>query len=172
MSSLPHTGSSDSQSFGCIYLRDGQQVLVDADDAAWLSQWNWWDNGAGYAVRDFRTNGRYRKVYMHREIVNAKPGQYVDHWNRNKLDNRRANLRIVNQSQNCANSKRSRNNTSGYKGVSYFQRDNNWRAVIKVNYKYRHIGYFDTAEDAARAYDAVARQIHGEFAATNFSEDV
>lgn len=94
-------------------------------------------------------------------------GMTVDHRNHNTLDNRRSNLRVCTNSQNCANKKKASGKSSGYKGVTWFKRDNCWKAQIKVNYRNIHLGYFDKEADAAAAYNKSAIRIFGEFALIN-----
>ncbi len=98
--------------------------------------------------------------------MNAKKGEVVDHINRNKLDNRRANLRICTQSQNLMNRGKTKANTSGYKGVTRYR--GKWLAQIGfkdgAKRRYIHIAKFDNAIEAAQAYYAVALQIAGEYA--------
>ncbi len=84
------------------------------------------------------------------------------------MNNRRDNLRPANSSQNGSNRGKQRDNKSGYKGVCWSTKDKRWRATIKLNRKGIYLGNFLTAEEAARAYDAAAREMHGEFACLNF----
>lgn len=93
--------------------------------------------------------------------VNKKwPSQYIDHINENKLDNRIENLRDVSHSVNLANQKNpQRNNTSGFRGVSYKKRISKFHAQIFVNKKYNSLGYFDSAEEAHKAYLKFKEQI-------------
>jgi hypothetical protein len=100
-------------------------------------------------------------------LTNTDPGyKQVDHINGVKYDNRASNLRLATGSQNRANSSKNKNNKSGYKGV-YFQKNHNkWYAVIKINYKKIHIGYFDSPELAHIAYCKRAVELFGEFART------
>ncbi len=72
---------------------------------------------------------------MHRVILGTPPGLFTDHVNGNQLDNRRENLRVCTPSQNQANKKLSKNNTSGHKGVEHVKKINRWRATIVVNGK-------------------------------------
>lgn len=92
----------------------------------------------------------------------------VDHINGNGLDNRRANLRPATRSRNQQNRSLPSNNRSGFKGVSYARARSRWAAYIRVNGRAINLGRYLTAEEAARAYDAAARELHGEFARLNF----
>jgi hypothetical protein len=91
----------------------------------------------------------------------------VDHWNHLPLDNRRANLRIATNPQNQANSG-SRGGSSRYKGVSWNARKELWLVHFRANGRYHYVGYFEDEFEAAKAYDAAAVQVSGEFAQTNF----
>jgi hypothetical protein len=104
-----------------------------------------------YASRSVFNGGRTLTIYMHRWLMNTPAGMDTDHINRNKLDNRRVNLRIVDRSTNNFNTPVSRANTSGYKGVNFFKATGRWRAYIKVHGKSIHLGYFPTKEDAIDA---------------------
>jgi len=93
----------------------------------------------------------------------------VDHINGDRLDNRRANLRIVTKQQNRQNiGKQShREMTSRYKGVVQHPKTLRWRAIVKTGGKQRHLGYFATEHEAALAYNTAARELFGEFARLN-----
>lgn len=88
-------------------------------------------NGYNYVMT--RLNGK--RVALHRVIANANDNEEVDHKNHNTLDNRKSNLRIVTRSQNQMNKVKPKHNTSGYKGISYNDRDDVWRAYININKK-------------------------------------
>jgi hypothetical protein len=90
---------------------------------------------------------------------------------RNGLDNRRSNLRPATPSQNSGNARRPSDNTSGFKGVTFYGRTGRWRAYIGGHLRQRHLGYFRTAEEAARAYDEAAIDTWGEFAHLNFPKE-
>ena len=108
---------------------------------------------------------------MHRQIINPSKRKIVDHINRNPLDNRRANLRIVTKSQNNMNRSGRRGTSSKYKGVSWSKTINCWRAMISVNKKGIFLGRFDSETEAAKAYDEAAKKYHGEYAYLNFCKD-
>lgn len=94
--------------------------------------------------------------------------EQVDHINLNGLDNRRCNLRLATNTENQRNKSKQVNNTSGYKGVYWRKDSNKWVAQIKVDNEVRHLGRFDTPEEAHAAYCEAAKQLHGEFA--NFGD--
>lgn len=100
--------------------------------------------------------------------------KYIDHKDRNKINNAWKNLREATGTQNNANHPVRRDSQSGLKGVHYYEkrRQNNWRAHIRIAGVFRTIGYFETAEEAARAYDTAAKQTFGEYARLNFGEAV
>lgn len=89
--------------------------------------------------------------YLHRLIMPARAGYVVDHINRNKLDNRRENLRYATVSENRHNSKLNVNNTSGVKGVSRTKKGAPWAAEVMVNRKRFYLGAYSTIEEAANA---------------------
>lgn len=127
--------------------------MVDDEHHRYLSQFKWHAHGKGntrYARRVDYSTGKKRNVFMHRIVIGAKDGEIVDHVNHNGLDNQKANLRIVSNGQNIRNSERTKGQT-GYYGVWSFR--GKYRAVIYINRKSVHIGVFDTAEEAAKAYD-------------------
>ena len=96
---------------------------------------------------------------MHRVINNTPDDMQTDHINRNKLDNRKKNLRTVTTQQNQRNTNLSKNNTSGYIGVYLNKRVNKWMAYIWVNYKQIHLGYFKDIEDAIEVRKQAERAI-------------
>jgi hypothetical protein len=85
-----------------IPLTKGFSVIVDDEDFEWLNQWKWQYVGK-YAARFVQTKKVRKIILMHRLLVDPPEGLEVDHINRNKLDNRRANLRAVNRSENMKN---------------------------------------------------------------------
>lgn len=148
-----------------------EYALVDDADYDWLRQWNWQRNRDGYATRcqSLGTYGKSKMVFMHREILGIKRGQYTDHKNQNRLDNQRHNLRIVTIQQNNHNKTKQSNNTSGFIGVTYAgaKHGKPWKSYIYLDNHRLHLGQFDRPEEAAYTRDQVALQLFGEFANTN-----
>ena len=154
-----------------ISITQGQTVIVDDEDFAFLNQFKWQYNYKGYAESTFGKFPNRKKLKMHRIITDAPAHLQVDHINGNKLDNRRSNLRLCTNSENQRNTKKKITNTSGYKGVTWKKGNNKFAAQIQVDYKNRHIGYFTDPKDAARAYNQKALEYFGEFAVLNAIED-
>lgn len=128
--------------------------------------------GRKFYAHQSRSNvyARNREIgFLHQLICQAKPGWVVDHLNRNSLDCRRNNLRVAGYDANAQNASYL-NARTGFRGVS--PAHGRFRARIAVNGEQRHLGYFDTAEDAALAYDAAATTLYGAFAWTNFQRDL
>jgi hypothetical protein len=150
-----------------IYLKPGVYTLIDDEDYPKVCAYCWtYSNGYAEAV----VNGN--RVYLHRFLMKCKDGEEVDHEDRNRLNNQRYNLRVATRSTNMANTGLRSNNTSGYKGVYPARKGKPFRAEISVRGKGFYIGGFDTAIDAARAYDTWAKEIFGDFAVLNFPEIV
>lgn len=144
---------------------DGVYALVDEGDIADVARFRW-SFSAGYAVR----NPKGRLVYLHRFILRVPDSSViVDHRNRNPLDCRRKNLRVCSPSEsNCNRRKWAAPTTSRFKGVHFLATEGIWRAVIRKDKRSHYLGRFRDETAAARAYDAAARELHGEFAVLNF----
>jgi hypothetical protein len=110
-----------------------------------------------------------RVLFMHSLLMGSIGN--VDHIDRDGLNNQKENLRVVTASQNMANKRTPRNNSSGYKGVSLFSATGKWHAQIGVNKKRLHLGFFNKVEDAARAYNEAAKHHFGSCASLNEIKD-
>jgi hypothetical protein len=155
-----------------IKLTRGMVALVDDEDYEYVNAFKW------HAVQGRKTfyasrseyNPR-RRIPMHLFILGF-PNSEIDHRDRNGLNNTRKNLRPASRAQNKANTAKFSTNKSGFKGVSYcpWLKKRQWAATINSNNVRVNLGYFTTPEEAARAYDAKARELHREFAWLNFPE--
>lgn len=144
----------------------GQVVLMDQDDFERFGGMSWFVSKRGYVVRNVATETGRTIDNLHRQIMGATigDGQIVDHINGNKLDNRKANLRICTNAENVRNSRRRPSNSSGFKGVYLHRASGLWHATIKVDGTKHSLGYFKDPADAHAAYRAGAVKHHGEFA--------
>jgi hypothetical protein len=151
-----------------IPLSQGKFTIVGPKDYAYLMQWKWYYN-VGYAARTDRTSGQ-RTIWMHRVILKRmsfKDFAQTDHKDRDGLNNCRYNLRPATVSQNQCNANKPKNNTSGYKGISWHKQDRKWRARIQTNRKPIYLGCYDNLKEAADVYNEAACKYHGEFAVLN-----
>lgn len=151
-----------------IPLTRGLVALVDDEDAERvLAAGSWYARSGGstfYAERNAPTRaGRRGRLGLHKFLTGF---DLTDHINGNGLDNRRANLRQATHAENSRNRRRARNNTSGFKGVSFHKGKSKWHASMRR----QHLGYFRTPEVAAIAYDLAVREAYGEFANPNFPD--
>lgn len=150
-----------------VPLSRGHEAIIDADDVPLVSWRNWHAVCKGqrvYAQTNTRKDGLAQKtVMMHQVIAGYK---LTDHRNGNGLDNRRVNLREATITQNNRNSRKPTNNTSGVKGVTWDKQRCKWRAIISVDNRLLHLGYFGSLDDAASAYAGASSNYHGEFGRT------
>lgn len=109
-------------------------------------------------------NRRYR---VHRAIwiwmTGEWPPLFMDHKNRNRADNRWANLRLATRRQNQGNRGKAKHNTTGFKGVRFHPKPGRWSAQLRLSGKTGHLGMFDTPEEAHAAYCEAAKAAFGEF---------
>ncbi len=134
-----------------ISLSSGHDTLVDDDDYNKYSKHNWWLNCNGYTYRQVQNNYKVKTIFLHRIVAETPEGLDTDHINRNKLDNRRSNLRVVTRSQNMLNINPTKSNRSGYVGVSLHKKSGRWRAYVTINGKQKSFGYYKTPNDAYEA---------------------
>lgn len=128
------------------------------------------DNGLGY-IR-IGINGRNYKAHRLAWLITYGqwPSKHIDHIDGNRANNMISNLREASVSQNSMNRKLSIINTSGYKGVYWHTQVYKWQARIMIHGKAKHLGLFDTAEEAHAAYCLAADRLHGEFANYGIAE--
>lgn len=149
-----------------VTLTKGKVTLVDEEDYEYINQWKWCVNGKKDSFCAVRSK-EGKTVYMSRKIMKCPKDKLVDHKNGDSLDNRRANLRICTAFQNNTNAKKSKNNTSGYKGVYWDKYNKKWVATLTLNYRQKNLGRFRIKEEAALAYNEAALKYFGEFARLN-----
>ena len=133
--------------------------LIDLEDVDLVSKYKWCANSHGYVLC------RETNMFLHKLVMNdINNDRTIDHINRNRLDNRKSNLRYATPQQNCMNKSKQSNNTSGYPGVSWRKDRNKWRAFITVDRKQIALGLYENKEDAITARKAAEEKYFGEFA--------
>lgn len=160
-----------------IPLTRGRVALVDAEDYAVVAAQKWfaerayggkiWYAACGARVKAGRSGQRLKR--LHQVILGERAGFQIDHVNGNGLDNRRSNLRWATVSEQMANRRFTKPHSSRFRGVWWDKATKRWAGQIGHNKKNIHLGKFSEEEDAARAYDAMARKLFGEFAVVNFN---
>lgn len=138
-------------------------TVVDAADFEAVAAHRWHMTDKGYARRSTFVGGRVRCIRLHRELLCLPPEdrREVDHINGDKLDNRRANLRLVDHGGNMANLRgpyRWPGRTSSYRGVSWDRASRKWRARVRLHGKLHALGSFENERDAAEAAAAFRRK--------------
>lgn len=151
-----------SGEYGIGYTAKGEEFWFDIEDYDKIKDYTWHYSKEGYV----NTVKGYR---LHRLVLGIEdPKIHVDHKTHppktnHKVDNRKSNLRIVNQSQNTINSSLRFDNTSGYTGVYYHKKYNKWVAKISINKKAVELGYFTNKEDAIEARKDAEIKYYGEY---------
>lgn len=138
------------------------EVDDDAPNIVFSARWCVSKKGRNFYV----VNSRSGK-YLHDFLITKANGQRIDHIDGNTLNNKKDNLRACSHSENIRNAGKKKNNTSGFKGVFAHKTSGRWFAQLKYNYKSIKLGYYDTKEEAARAYNAGAIKYYGAFASLN-----
>lgn len=149
-----------------LHARDGSvrgYALLDGCDAG-LAQHRWYLHPRGYVRRSWRDGARVRTATMGRVVAGLLPDdpREVDHFNGDKLDNRRENLRVLSHPHNGQNLPARGRGSSRHRGVSFHAPNGRWRAYARVDGRLHHLGYHDD-EDVAASVAAAFRQSHMPF---------
>lgn len=152
------------------------QYLLDCDYKTGIFTWK---NPTSIRVKKGQVAGSINKrgyveirldkklYYGHRLVwlyfFEEWPEDEIDHEDGVEFNNSLDNLRDATRQENVRNRGINKNNTSGFKGVSFYKRDNNYKAAITLNNKTIHLGYFDTAEEAYEEYVKAAKEYFKEF---------
>lgn len=141
------------------------RTIVDAEDVEKIKDYKWHLNTQGYAA----TNIKNTTLQMQHLVVDIKNNRQkkTDHEDRDRLNNRKTNIRFCTQKENARNRGKSKNNTSGHKGVSWNKNLNKWDVRITANQKQIFLGYFNSLRAAAKEYNNAAIKHFGKFAVLN-----
>lgn len=127
----------------------GRSVIVDDHDFRWLSKIHFFVGSGGYAVASF---GWHENIFLHHMLLPPLPNLEIDHINRNKLDDRRANLRYLTRGENARNCLRV-DCATGIRGVTFYpSKDKPYEARCSFGARYYFLGSFENKEKAADAY--------------------
>jgi hypothetical protein len=153
-----------------ILLSQGKIAIVDDDDYERLSAYKWcYSSSTGYAISARKLGGK--KILLHRFLLNAPPNKVTDHINRDKLDNRKENLRLCSRAENNCNIGIRSHNKGIYKGVYWVPTRQKWQVTIRHNKKPMYLGLFDNQHEAALMYNFWAIDLFGEFASINIIKE-
>lgn len=145
-----------------IALTQGKYTVIDEKDFDEVSRFKWCFDGL-YATRNCEIGGKRTMQRLHLFLMGPADGMEVDHRDLDRLNNRRSNLRCATRGQNGCNRGIHKNNKSGHKGVILCKRTGRWIAGIVVNKSRKHLGTYDSPEEAHAAYVSAAKELHGEF---------
>jgi len=145
------------------HIKDDVYFLYSIQDHDKISKIKW-----SVQKKDKCVHVRNRTLgLLHRVILDVVDRSLVvDHINGNGLDNRRENLRVCTQKENCRNRRKHKVGTSKYKGVS-MRTNGMYRSRIRKDGKLYHLGDFSTEQEAAEAYNEMADYLFGEFSREN-----
>jgi hypothetical protein len=148
-----------------LRARDGSvraYAVVDAADVAFANQWTWRLDGDGYAKRGERTGAVYEHIFLHRELLGlprVHDGREGDHIDRDRLNDRRGNLRVVARAVQVQNQSGHRGASSRHRGVTWDKSRSKWQANVKSDGRLIHLGRFVTEEEAAQAAQVARRRL-------------
>lgn len=147
-----------------MFDQDGNEkarAIIDLEDVELVRGYRWWLTPSGYTAAKIKPTTKVIKLH---QLICPAP-EDVDHWDRDKLNCRRLNLRPANSQQNAMNQGLKRNNKSGVKGVYRNKARENWVAEIMKEGKKYYLGQFVHKEDAIRARQKAEKELFGEFSA-------
>lgn len=151
-----------------IFLANSDKyTVIDKEDYFKIKDYYWRVSFNGkYVYTVIMKKGKSKHMLLHRLLTDFKYA-IVDHKDGDRLNNRKTNLREATLLENRSNSKKFRNNKSGYKGVSWSSRDNKWRGSLTYQGKQYHLGLSNDPEELSKKYNELEKELHGEFAYSN-----
>lgn len=152
-----------SGDYGIGYTLKGEEFYFDLEDYEKIKDYCWRINSDGYVVTSI--NSTHSTIKFHRLVMDVLniPAIQVDHIYHSKNDNRKSQLRLVNSQQNQCNTLLAKDNTSGYKGVYWHKKHNQWEALISYNNKQIYLGLYTNIEDAIKARKEAEEKYFGEY---------
>lgn len=156
----------ESCEYGIGYTNKKEKFYFDKEDFDKIKKYTWWINDEGYVVAKDENR---KKLSLHRLVTNCPKGLIPDHIHgkETRFDNRKSNLRIVDDSKNQMNISLSSNNTSGVTGVTWHKGKNKWTAQITIDKKQISLGTFNDKKDAIKARKEAEEKYFGEYSYDN-----
>ena len=167
-----NTFDLESEEYAIGYTTKGERFIFDKEDYDLVKTHYWAYSSDGfnkYVKADRSRIDKYTSKFMHVAIMDYhyhngfKRGTHVDHINGDTTDNRKINLRYVNDVQSAYNRKRRKDNSSGFKGVHFHKSTKKWQAAINANKKRIYLGLFENKEDAIIARMEAEKKYFGEY---------
>jgi hypothetical protein len=145
-----------------VPMTRNRTAIIDREDEHLVNGWNWTSSPSGHAFR--RDSTTRKSVWMHHLVFVhlIPPGYVVDHINGIPWDNRKCNLRLATQQQNCWNTTVRLDNSSGIRGVHFRSDRNVWESRIRAEGKIV-IQHFRNMEDAIKDRLAKEELYFGEY---------
>ena len=150
------------------YTKKGEAFLFDIDYYDIVSKHTWYISKRGYVT----TSIKRKPVPMHKLLIKNTEGYDIDHVSRDRLDNRKQNLRICTHQENTFNQKKRITNSTGLIGVSFMKNAGAYESYIHYNGKKYHLGLYKNKIEAAMERDKAALEYFGEYANLNFSKEM
>jgi hypothetical protein len=172
----PHLGTFDNEQVVIIPLQEGSEAIVDPVDFELVNAYTWNLSGHGYVRTTHKIKGKRKELFLHRLIVDSYPETFdnlhlqVDHINRNRLDNRKCNLRLVTATQNMHNRVLERSNT-GYIGVAKSTEGMTYQSWAYIGGRNIYLGCFHDPVEAAKVHDRFILAHMGDYAVLNFPKE-
>ena len=156
-----------------VFTARGVRILIDDEDFEKANRGkSLFVKSNGFVIISKRTSKTLVKhIYLHKKIMGVGKGVHVDHINHDRLDNRKANLRICTHAENQRNKKKRVDSQFKYKGIFRHGRSKKWTAKLTVDRETFFSFGHTTQEEAALAYNELAKKHHGEFARLNEIQD-
>ena len=139
------------------------RAIIDIEDVDRVKNYKWSEMGSGYVTATYYKENLKTGILLHRLIMGLDNEKDYDHKNGNRKDCRKHNLRPVSSLENAKNRLKQITNSSGFIGVSWSKLKDMWRSYIQVNYKQKHLGYFDSIRDATFERIKAEIKYYGEY---------
>lgn len=149
------------EDYAIIITQKYERIIIDKDKLKELRKYRWFIDKKGYASCYYKVDGKQKSLKMHRLVIDAPSKAIVDHKDKNKLNNRLSNLRIVNSTESNRNNTRRKDNTSGVTGVMWDSIKRRWKAFVYINSKRIWILSTKNKEDAIKARLQAEKDYYG-----------